>query len=807
MITRLEHLLRQGRRLLSRSEWTAVLLGMERSEGTDSRPGLVMVQIDGLSHRTLTEVLPTGAMPVGRHLLDEEGYRLLPLYSGLPSSTPAAQGELFYGVPGAVPAFGFVDHCSGRQVRMWQREVATAVEERLAGHRSLLEGGSSYSNVYTGGAREARFCMASLAWTDPFRTRHPLALPALVLLYSPTVARAVLLVGRELLLAPGGLVTGLAGGQHLVTELKFTWTRTVVAVLLRELITLGAMIDIARGLPVIHLNLLSYDEYAHRRGPGSALARHALADIDAIVGRLLRAARRSGRRSYDLWVLSDHGQEETVPYVELHRRSVDDAVTDVFRDLGLLGEEGEAGAPAPAPDEPHTSLGQRIVSWVVPGLDFTDARRQPGRVAVAAQGPLGHVYAPRPLSEEELDTVATTLVRSAGIPLVLAAGPPGTARAWTASGAWVLPTDAAKVLGDDHLYLEPVAEDLVALCRHPDAGDLVISGWQLGSTPVSFPHENGSHAGPGPGETDAFVLLPADAPLTTSAPGAPLRAADVRRAGLALLDGTARPLPRIRTDPPATPDASGVVRLVTYNVHSCVGLDGKLSPERIARVIARYDPDIVALQEVDVGRARTRWVDQAEVIAGRLEMLMHFHPVLSVEEERYGDAILSRLPMRLVRAGRLPTHPRRPDLEPRGALWVEVGEGPAALQVVNTHLGLSPKERAAQIDALLGPEWTGGMAAGAGAVLCGDFNALAWFPVCRRITARMRDVQMGRVGHRPRNTYWGRFPLWRIDHVFVDPALAVRHVEVPDDALTRVASDHLPVIVDLQRIQATSTGR
>lgn len=798
MITRLEHLLRQARRLLSRSEWTAVLLGLERSEGTDSRAGLIMVQIDGLSHRALTEVLTTGAMPVARHLLAEEGYRLLPVYSGLPSSTPAAQAELFYGVPGAVPAFGFVDHCSGRQVRMWQHEAATAVEERLAEHQSLLAGGSSYCNVYTGGAREARFCMASLAWTDPFRTRRPLALPALALLYGPTVARAALLVGRELLLAPGGLVAGLAGGQHLVTELKFTWTRTVVAVLLRELTTLGAMIDVARGLPVVHLNLLSYDEYAHRRGPDSALARHALADIDAVVGRLLRAARRSGRRSYDLWVLSDHGQEKTVPYVERHGRSVDDAVTEVFRELGLLGEEGDAARPR-ATDEPRTSLGQRIVSWVVPGLDFTDTRRQPGRVAVAAQGPLGHVYAPRPLSEGELDAVAAALVRSAGIPLVLSAGAPGTARAWTASGTWRLPADAAKILGDDHPYLEPVARDLVTLCRHPDAGDLVISGWQLGSTPVSFPHENGSHAGPGPGETDAFVLLPADAPLRTSTPGGPLRAADIRRAGLTLLDGAAKPLSRIRSDPPAAPDASGVVRLVTYNVHSCVGLDGKLSPERIARVIARYDPDIVALQEVDVGRARTGRVDQAEVIAGLLEMLMHFHPVLSVEEERYGDALLSRLPMRLVRAGRLPTHPHRRDLEPRGALWVEVGEGPAALQVVNTHLGLSPKERAAQVDTLLGPEWVGGIAAGAGAVLCGDFNALGWFPVCRRITARMRDVQVGRIGHRPRNTYWGRFPLGRIDHVFVDPDLVVRHVEVPDDALTRVASDHLPVIVDLQR--------
>ncbi|HLF41081.1 MAG TPA: endonuclease/exonuclease/phosphatase family protein [Acidimicrobiia bacterium] len=242
---------------------------------------------------------------------------------------------------------------------------------------------------------------------------------------------------------------------------------------------------------------------------------------------------------------------------------------------------------------------------------------------------------------------------------------------------------------------------------------------------------------------------------------------------------------------------------MTYNVHACVGLDGRLSPQRIARVIARHDPDVVALQELDVGRARSGGVDQARVIADLLQMLLEFHPVLSVEEERYGDAVLSRLPMRPVRLGRLPALDRQPPLEPRGALWVEVGEGPTALQVVNTHLSLHPVERRRQVEALLGPEWVGGIAPGTGTVLCGDFNALGWFPECRRITRSLRDVQVGHPGHRPRNTFWGRLPLGRIDHIFVDRALEVVHVDVPDDALTRVASDHLPVIVDVRLSQRT----
>ena len=115
-----------------------------------------------------------------------------------------------------------------------------------------------------------------------------------------------------------------------------------------------------------------------------------------------------------------------------------------------------------------------------------------------------------------------------------------------------------------------------------------------------------------------------------------------------------------------------MVRLLTYNVHRCVGTDRRLDVGRVAEVIAAQSPDIVALQEVDVGRARTGGVDQAHRIAQRLGMAFHFNAAFKVEEEQFGDAILTTLPERLVKAGPLPGHPRFPQLEPRGALWVEI---------------------------------------------------------------------------------------------------------------------------------------
>ena len=103
-------------------------------------------------------------------------------------------------------------------------------------------------------------------------------------------------------------------------------------------------------------------------------------------------------------------------------------------------------------------------------------------------------------------------------------------------------------------------------------------------------------------------------------------------------------------------------RIMTYNVHRCVGVDGKLDVQRVADTIAESRPDIVALQELDVRRARTRGVDQAHAIAELLDMQFHFHAALKVEEELYGDALLTAYPERLVQAGPLPGLPPLPKL-------------------------------------------------------------------------------------------------------------------------------------------------
>lgn len=524
MVDRLELWLRKARRFLSASEWGVRLLGLPTAENGGARRGLVMVQIDGLAERHFERALARGVMPFLRSLRDDENHRSLPFYSGVPSTTPAVQAELFYGVRSAVPAFSFVDRRSGRVVKMYEADPARDLEATFPADAALLAGGSAYCDIYTGGAADARFCMASMGWSDLVRASHPLRLPLLALLHLPSLVRTGFLVAGEALRALGGFVEGVRAGESWRAELTFIPTRIAICVLLREMVTLGAKLDIARGLPLVHLNLVGYDENAHRRGPSSALAERALRGIDTCVARLTRAARRTRHRSYDVWVYSDHGQEATDAYVERQGRTVQEAVADVVN-RHLRESDGEPRDAAPRNDEPRHGvrgqrarmlLGEKLLRWLIPGADVGAQWAEPGQVTVTAIGPLGHVYLPRELRPEERAAVARDLVRSAGVPLVLVADGPHAARAWNRDGELSLPGDAERMLGPAHPYRDAATRDLIALCSHPLAGDFVLSGWQLDDTPLSFPRRRERTEG------RAATRRPPSSsrPATPSSPGA-----------------------------------------------------------------------------------------------------------------------------------------------------------------------------------------------------------------------------------------------------------------------------------------------
>lgn len=241
-------------------------------------------------------------------------------------------------------------------------------------------------------------------------------------------------------------------------------------------------------------------------------------------------------------------------------------------------------------------------------------------------------------------------------------------------------------------------------------------------------------------------------------------------------------------------------RLLTYNVHRCVGSDRRLDVDRIVAVIGEHEPDIVCLQELDVGRARTGGVDQAQAIAAGLAMTSRFHPAMRVEAELYGDAILTPHPERLIRADSLPSVRGVPGLEPRGAIWSEIQIGGTMLNVFNTHLGLVPREQRLQAAALAGAGWLGGCTGPT--LLAGDFNATSITRPYQTLCRRLQDCQRQLALKPSVKTFPSAFPAIRIDHCFVSPEIRIRAVRSDYSPLARVASDHLPLIIDFDVVAA-----
>ncbi|HUO21989.1 MAG TPA: endonuclease/exonuclease/phosphatase family protein [Caulobacteraceae bacterium] len=237
-------------------------------------------------------------------------------------------------------------------------------------------------------------------------------------------------------------------------------------------------------------------------------------------------------------------------------------------------------------------------------------------------------------------------------------------------------------------------------------------------------------------------------------------------------------------------------RIMTYNVHRCVGVDRKLDLARVAAVIAQARPDIVALQELDVGRRRTGGVDQAHALAARLGMAFHFNAAMRVEEEQYGDAVLAAGGLSLIKAGPLPGSKALRGLEPRGALLVEAEIGGRRLRVLNSHLGLVPHEQRAQAAALAGPEWLGRAREGTPTILLGDFNATPLQAPHRILARSMTDARLALGGAHAQPTFPSRLPVLPIDHVLLSAGLRVTGLHAFAVPLARTASDHLPLVVD-----------
>lgn len=228
---------------------------------------------------------------------------------------------------------------------------------------------------------------------------------------------------------------------------------------------------------------------------------------------------------------------------------------------------------------------------------------------------------------------------------------------------------------------------------------------------------------------------------------------------------------------------------MSWNVHGCLGTDGRRDPDRIAAVLDELCADVIGLQEVDGRHPPVEGLPQLPYLAQRLGMHAIAGPNLRDEQGDYGNALLTRLDIQARRRIDLSF----PGREPRGAIdaRLELPPGLTAgpLRVVVTHLGLDRRERSAQL-AVLEDELAAGDPAES-SLLLGDFNE--WLPPKLGRHALIARHPF-RTGHR---TFPSRFPVFALDRILARPEPASVRTRVLDAPAARRASDHLALIVDI----------
>ncbi len=234
---------------------------------------------------------------------------------------------------------------------------------------------------------------------------------------------------------------------------------------------------------------------------------------------------------------------------------------------------------------------------------------------------------------------------------------------------------------------------------------------------------------------------------------------------------------------------------LTYNIHAGVGVDRQYDLGRIHRVLDAERPHVAALQEVECRSQRTSRDDQPDLLARDLALSSSFCATRSADEGAFGLAVLSPFPVR---------HQQQYDLsygsgrEPRFCLRVDLEIEPGAiLHVFNCHLGLAARERAFQRKRLVSDLILLSKDLRHPVLLMGDFNDRPISVVHRALRQHLTDVFTA-AGTRSGPTFTVGPLRLRLDHIYVSAGMRVLECRVRNDALTRVASDHRPVVASVE---------
>jgi len=513
----------------------ARLLGRKDVEADLSRRGLLVIQIDGLSHEMLRRAMKKGYCPFLRRLIKRR-FQLKRYNCGFPSNTPTAHAVLFYGDRDETPGFRWYEKESEYRINFFNPIDAGIVESRLneKNEECLLSGGSGYANMFSGDADRAVLCYGSAVDTNIKRKLRGFQILLIMALNIIPILRAAVLSVREFCAEVfEWIVTAI---KHLPQRVEFLFpiTRMVEGVWLQEIVTQGALLEIVRGTPAIYVTYVSYDSNSHQRGCERSSTLRKLVSIDRRLRRIVRLAQRRILRTYDVYILSDHGQTPSEPFLYVYGEELEEYVRRV-----LDVAPGEDPPPIPDPPsfvslvlrsiEPYEKSFVRGIQWVIRGFarfarrragSVTDSGAGPGELVVCPSGPMAHIYLPESgkLSDEEIQQrypqLIPSLLKHPGIGVVATVSN-GTVTLRSERGEAKVTEDEIVMRGGalrDYAEIHLNALDIHRVAVNRFAGDLMVFGSFHDGKIANYEHQMSAHGGVGGQQQSAFVMFPRHMP-------------------------------------------------------------------------------------------------------------------------------------------------------------------------------------------------------------------------------------------------------------------------------------------------------
>lgn len=441
---------------------------------------LVILHIDGLSAGMLERAVKDGRMPFVRHLLEAEGYEVLRYRCGIPSTTPFAQAGILYGDNTNIPSFRWWDRERKVLVQFGAGSTFEKVADKyFAGCDPLTRNGACIAACYPAGAAED----FGIAYQDRTYVRQPKERSAWHVL-GPYLANPVhvgdwiwqtfAVIGRTV----KDVVESRLGGRH--PARSYVLTDVIEEIFVHHLTRYAVQKAMREGYSPIYAGFYAFDEAAHAFGPDDSSAWRILKHVDRTVRKV--AAGRDGR--YELLVLSDHGQVNTVPFSGRAHRAFGAVIAGASPGWRVQEMKGKAFGP--------------------------DAGKATGTLNVTMSGGLAHLYVAdraRRLAHSQLAALIPGLIAQLSnlgeVALVMTRE--GATDVFTRGGRelrgadvkpWLAPYDDPEIL----------FRQLARLNSFVTSGDVIVFGQFVDGRQVNFEDQAGGHGSIGGDQLHPFVL-------------------------------------------------------------------------------------------------------------------------------------------------------------------------------------------------------------------------------------------------------------------------------------------------------------